>query len=323
MCAQYILAQGVFTPDSPKALSGLLQSIEWQPAVFFDSPGGDLAAALEVGHLIRKKMLTTYIGSNYEVVGRNPELPSVVVVPVGQCFSACVYAFLGGSTRVLDTAGQLGVHQFSGATKDVGESAAQSGVAVLSQYVDEMGVDRGLLDLAASAPPDSIRLIPQHVAYSLNVDNTKPPLVPWKIEADDDGHLRVEATQRHAGRDAVTSLLFYRTDGVSTRVAVIYRVHQVFRSAENVLSILNDVESWPVLQGGGRTAELTPLEPWQPVQSGAFIRSFKVSHGALKALAASSSIEFYISFPNCCVDVSPSVAFGSVGLLRGLRALEK
>jgi len=325
MCASYILAQGVLTSDSPAKLQKLLNSITWQADVHFDSPGGDLAAALEVGRIIRKKMLTTHVAGNYEAMNDPADVfsESRTVVSEAQCYSACVYAFLGGSTRVLEEPGKLGIHQFSGISGDLGESAAQVGVAVLSRYVEQMGVDRTLLDLAASAPPDGIRLVPLNTAYALNIDNTHPPIARWNIGASDDGDLRVEATQRHAERDAKTTLLFSATNGITTSGVIVYSVQQFVRPPQEVLEILNDVVSEPRLRNGRSAAVLRPTADWRQIREGLYVRPFSALHQDLLSVAASPEIALEMDFPNCCRDVSPAVRFGTEGLLPGLRALAR
>ena len=116
-------------------------------ALLFNSQGGSLTAALGLGRLIRKYGLDTVVGGPYVENEPNNPVEQRVVVKAGICFSACVYAFLGGQTRELSNPGTLGVHQFRGAKEDSGEVVAQVTTAMLAEYLDEMGVDRKLLVL--------------------------------------------------------------------------------------------------------------------------------------------------------------------------------
>jgi hypothetical protein len=61
--------------------------------VQLNSIGGKPSAAIQIGELIRKHRLTTYIA------------------PDSKCYSGCAYIFVGGVQRY--AFGELGVHQFS------------------------------------------------------------------------------------------------------------------------------------------------------------------------------------------------------------------
>jgi hypothetical protein len=102
-----------------------------------DSPGGDLEAAMELGRLIRLREVQTQ--------GE----------PGGSCASACVWAFAGGRDRFYQFwGGPLLVHRFDGPNGDHGEATAQSEVARISSYPDEMGLDHQLLELSLETPSE-------------------------------------------------------------------------------------------------------------------------------------------------------------------------
>src|SRR5262249_3825586 len=64
-------------------------------------------------------------------------------------FSACAYAFMGGSDRRVLKDGALGVHQFYGRSGEIDEGSSQAVVALIGLYLDEMGISRHLLDVAS------------------------------------------------------------------------------------------------------------------------------------------------------------------------------
>jgi hypothetical protein len=131
----YLLAQGEIGPETPSIFE---QSVAPNiRAVHFDSPGGSLNAGIALGRAIRRQGLNTYVDEN------------------AVCASACGYAFAGGRERRLSERGVLAVHQFYSPGQDSGESVAQSTVAMLGAYLDEMGVSRKLLDMASLVKPDT------------------------------------------------------------------------------------------------------------------------------------------------------------------------
>lgn len=74
------------------------------------------------------------------------------VLPDSGCFSACAYAFMGGSDRRVLKDGALGVHQFYGRSGEIDEGSSQAVVAPIGLYLDEMGISRHLLDVASVTP---------------------------------------------------------------------------------------------------------------------------------------------------------------------------
>jgi len=95
-CGAYVLAQGVITPRTPDIFTAFLEGRpRYKPTIHFDSPGGNLMAAMRLGFSIRKHGLDTYVGGPYE---HEPALGAETQTIVGSavCLSACAYAFLGG-----------------------------------------------------------------------------------------------------------------------------------------------------------------------------------------------------------------------------------
>lgn len=103
-------------------------------AVIFNSPGGNVFKAMELGRLIRSEGL-------YTIQSRGSE-----------CSSACALAFLGGVQRFAQP-GSIGVHRSSfkdtrGISVDDAVSQVQRLTADIMAYIAEMGADPALLQLA-------------------------------------------------------------------------------------------------------------------------------------------------------------------------------
>ncbi|MBB3594949.1 hypothetical protein FHX08_005359 [Rhizobium sp. BK529] len=114
-------------------------------AVGFDSPGGNVAKAIELGRLIRSLGLSTVQSRKFE------------------CASACSLAFLGGASRFAEP-GSIGVHKSSfsdstGVQVEDAVSAVQQTTAEIIGYMSEMGVDPGLLQLSLSYDSNDIRYL--------------------------------------------------------------------------------------------------------------------------------------------------------------------
>jgi len=113
--------------------------------VGFDSSGGNVAKAMELGRMIRSAGLST------------------VQVRKAECASACSLAFLGCSRRFAEP-GSIGVHKSSfsdtsGMHVEMAVSAVQQTTAEIIGYISEMGVDPGLLQLSLSYDSNDIRYL--------------------------------------------------------------------------------------------------------------------------------------------------------------------
>jgi hypothetical protein len=113
--------------------------------VTFDSPGGDIYKALELGRLIRRLDLDTIQSRRLE------------------CASACAFAFLGGVMRYAEP-GSIGVHKgwfvdTRPTDVDLAVAAVQQVTAGIIEYIVEMGADPALMGVALSYDSNDIRYL--------------------------------------------------------------------------------------------------------------------------------------------------------------------
>lgn len=140
-----VAVQGDFELND--SLSPFLRIIkQHQPnVVTFHSAGGNIYKAMEVGRLIRKHGLNTLQLRDFE------------------CSSACALAFMGGVVRLAQP-GSIGVHKSSfseghGISADDAVAAVQQTTADIIAYMQEMGVDSGVLGLALSTSANDMRYL--------------------------------------------------------------------------------------------------------------------------------------------------------------------
>ncbi|MFK8011415.1 MAG: SH3 domain-containing protein [Marinicellaceae bacterium] len=140
-----ILVEGKFSFDDNLApFEEMLNSPDVQ-FVSFNSVGGNVAKAMELGRAIRRAQKDT------------------VQVRKNNCESACALAFYGGVRRIAE-AGSIGVHRSSlpeemdipahGAVE-----AVQIHIAVTTTYLIEMDIDPSLLELTLQYSSDDIRYL--------------------------------------------------------------------------------------------------------------------------------------------------------------------
>jgi hypothetical protein len=106
--------------------------------VFFQSPGGNLLAGIEIGKAIRLKGFATFV-------------PGRV-----QCASACALAWLGGRVRYMSNTARVGFHA---AYVDAGGQPAVSsaGNALVGAYLNQLGLPAAAIIFITAAPPEGIQ----------------------------------------------------------------------------------------------------------------------------------------------------------------------
>lgn len=173
-----VYLDGTIDADAAKRLALELKrnNVKYGVAML-NSSGGNLFAGIEIGRLLRAHGLSTYItkASKGEDVS-------------GECYSACVYAFVGGYFRTLRENDSLGVHRFSKpapTSTDLDNAQIVSGE--ISKYLNEMGVDVKLFELTTRVSSNQIYILSMEEALKLRVANNGFQPAIWSIEASDKG----------------------------------------------------------------------------------------------------------------------------------------
>jgi hypothetical protein len=323
-CGPMLLAQGEIDAGAPERLKDMLQSINYYPRIVFDSPGGNLLAGLQMGELIRSWGLNTALGLQYsEEVGGSIR---IVASEVG-CYSACAYAFMGGTSRFVLDGAHFGVHQFSGAVEDQ-QASAQVTLAVLSQYMKRMGVDRDLLDVASLTSADEVTEIAHADAVQYNLDNTSPALADWKLLPLDDGEMAVTVIQQKAGSDSRTFVGFAKLPDDRTRIAIVVRALGLVsqRSPALIPNYLPDGDSEATLCSGELLCvPLTLVDAWAyDAPSNSLVGVYTAPVDAvISTVIDSAPLRISIGFPEAANDLDPSVTLGREGLSGALLSLLK
>ncbi len=165
-CAQMIAAEGEIGENTPDAFVNFIaQNVgrgTLHGVVLLDSPGGKVVASMELGQAIRKLGMA--------VIVARPAAPSGegVALVSGRCYSACVYALMGGKKRVIPAQSRVGIHRmFNYSTSfDFSEGLVRErnyddgGMrAMLARYASGMGVSAELVNLAERTSPDQLYML--------------------------------------------------------------------------------------------------------------------------------------------------------------------
>jgi hypothetical protein len=165
-CPQAIVADGEITESTPDEFIAFVRANsrarDVRSVVLLNSPGGKVVASMELGRVFRKVGAATVVARAIsDGEGRSH-------LTAGRCFSACVYALMGGRKRVVPAQSLVGVHRMF--ALEAGADPAGGGGArrrfdngdmrsVLSRYSEAMGVSRDLINTAERTPTESIHVL--------------------------------------------------------------------------------------------------------------------------------------------------------------------
>ena len=163
-CPAAVAASGQITADTPgrflafmQAQGGTARSI-----IFLDSPGGSVPASVRFGQLLRQ------LGETAVVARVDADAAGAVLVN-GQCFSACVYAFIGARRRIVPERSQLGIHSMVLVEEGIDASGTvlmrrrkfddRDVRTFLMRYSARMGVSPDVIVAAERVSPNDLRIL--------------------------------------------------------------------------------------------------------------------------------------------------------------------
>ncbi len=188
-CALVIEATGAIKRDTPQVFARFLgeqdaaiRAGRLRAVVLIDSPGGEVAGAMILGMMFRELKATVVVARPPQSAAATP-VGSFAVAP-GTCYSACVYALLGGRARVVPDISRVGVHRMHRRMDGIARimdsdgpdvlPATRGAVTMLGDYLKRMGASQDLLALAESVPHDRIHRLDQTEMRRLRIVAGRP-----------------------------------------------------------------------------------------------------------------------------------------------------
>lgn len=129
-----IIIEGELQPNDQKSFHDKVLGLD-SGFVFFDSPGGNLLAGIEIGKAIRLKGLSTF------------------VLDDALCASACALAWLGGKTRFAGSQARIAFHA-AWVLKGGKKVETGAGNALVGAYLNALGLSDDAIVFFTMAPPD-------------------------------------------------------------------------------------------------------------------------------------------------------------------------
>jgi hypothetical protein len=190
-CSEWIAAEGTIDFGAPQRLRIFLARLgKRKLPIFFHSPGGLAAQAMEIGRLLRARQMTAGVSKTNPtgcfdasdesclVLKRSGQTLEAELDNVAACNSACVKALVGAKIRQVPPGARLGVH----AGKPVRlypdgrvKAALPGGVspetnAQIRRYYKEMQIAAGLFDLTSKVPHEQAHYLSRDEIATFGID---------------------------------------------------------------------------------------------------------------------------------------------------------
>lgn len=182
---EYIFADGYFCPDTDQKFQRFLtQNLPKAPntIVVLNSGGGDLAAGLRMGTIIRQQKMWTQVGSQLPLmIPLNENIPAQTVPYIaeptsppfpGECASACTLAFMGGINRTIGYGSNYAVHQFEteSQTSDPNLQAQTEAIsAEIVTYLSHMGISPDYMEYMVQKTGNNVTNLSMKLLQQLNI----------------------------------------------------------------------------------------------------------------------------------------------------------
>ncbi len=125
-CNEWIAAVGTFDIGATQRFRDFIEKLNGRDLpIFFHSRGGWLKPGAEIGFILRARHMTAGIGKTetkkcrvfdkkdtacQKLINAGQGVDARLIASEGQCHSACVTAFVGGSIRFVASTAKIGVH---------------------------------------------------------------------------------------------------------------------------------------------------------------------------------------------------------------------
>jgi hypothetical protein len=272
-----IYVEGDISKDSLKAFRETIDRHNLKHAkVIFNSEGGNLEDAIELGYLIRDLGFSTDVG---EYTGTWDDSYTAA------CFSACTAAFIGGKFRYFHPESQFGVHRYktTGTPYTYGteeaEADAQQFSGYILDYITGMGIDPQFYEITVAQDHEDIEYLGNEELIKLKVVNNGAQDPVWEMGMDASGGV-LNGRQERPGQDGTVSLRC--ADGLRVEFTDKRRQHDAAKPGKLRFRLLAD----------GREMDVTPqIGPASTAEAKAPLKAvFRPTDEQLLAMLGSDTI---------------------------------
>jgi hypothetical protein len=323
-CSEWIGGQGQFDDSAAQRFREFLAvSAKRDLPIFFNSDGGLLREAVQIGSILRENRMTAGVARTVpegcqlsfplddacrHLMQSKREHKARLYYGGSRCASACVYAIIGASTRHVDPGATLRIHSSIGREVEKTENP-------LRHYVVGMGVDPALVDAAMKIPSRTFRGLSRGEMERFGIETRGVHETPWFAYHGPAGEFLLLKSVTYPTGDTGDQ---YRTSTVGLTCSpfhpsIRFMYHQELTAKESRIP--------PMIQAkiGDSVIDLTTLNPKKDLVE----KSFDLEPRQLQRAIETGSFEITEMFDQSMIK-KPSlvVKFSTLGLSANIAALE-
>lgn len=207
-CDSWIAAEGRFDDGAAARLRQLFGQIgKRKLPIFFNSIGGETTQALAIGRMLRARGMTAGVARTLmahcvpaksisecgKAILANPNSEAALSPAGGFCASACAYALIGASTRLVAPIALVGVHTgptyfkhyprgFSERQRErADENLQRQRAREHEHYIAEMSIKSALFTIIDQTPFEKTHYLTRAELFDLGIDRREDLLVGWNV----------------------------------------------------------------------------------------------------------------------------------------------
>jgi hypothetical protein len=321
-CAEWIAAEGGFDAHAAQRLREFLAaSAKRDLPIFFNSDGGLVREAVQIGSILRENRMTAGVARTVpegchlsfplndacrRLMQSKREHKATLYFGGARCGSACVYAMIGASRRHVEPGATLRIHSSVSLETDKHEN-------FLRRYVLLMGVDPALVDAAAKIPSRTFRGLSRGDIERFGIETRGVHETPWfAYRGPAEKLLLLKSVTYPAGEEE------YRTGTVGLACSpfhpsIRFIYHHEYTTKESRTPVMIRAKI------GDSLADLTTLT----LQNDSVEKAFDLESWQLRSGVETGSFEITETFDQSMTK-KPSLAvrFSTIGLEPNIVALE-
>ena len=323
-CSEWIAGQGQFDDSAAQRFREFLAVLAKRDLpIFFNSDGGLLREAVQIGSILRENRMTGGVARTVpegcqlgfplddacrHLMQSKREHKARLYFGGARCGSACVYAMIGASTRHVDPGATLRIHSSVGREIDKTENS-------LRRYVMGMGVDPALVDATTKIPSRSFRGLSRGEMERFGVETRGVYETPWFAYHGPVGEFLLLKSVTYPTGDARDE---YRTRTVGLACSPFHpSIRFMYRQELDAKE--SRTPSMIRAKIGDSLIDLTPLNPQKDLVE----KSFDLEPRQLQSAIETRSFEITEIFDQSMIKTpSRVVRFSTLGLSSNIVALE-
>jgi hypothetical protein len=263
-CDTWIAGVGRIDDEAPAHLRRVLeQAGKRKLPIYFQSPGGNMREAMEIGRMLRSRGLVAGVARTLpqgcwpaqpfdacsKAMQEKPTEPAVLVETGASCLSACPFALIGASTRLIEPTTQIGVHEglaYFKRTNGITGRRLELALEKLeskwdreySRYIAEMGIDKGLFTVVKQTPWAKMHYLTRAELIDFGIDRREGVLGGWKVGMLDEASIDAVYTTLPMQAKTASAALIAQPKAMTLALSCDYR-----SGAGYLLSMLRPIAS--------------------------------------------------------------------------------